>query len=231
MTLECLPAITCAVVQFVEEELREKEIRLWVGSLRESFGKPKPSVTIDTFQTLFSEGKYTDIVGIVRTDLKLTMRLRVGYVNSGGPEKAPAFIALPVSLPMYGTREFENTTIVVFIKKEFLSRASCGTLVVAIAHELAHIVLNAICHKYKHVEEVVDLTAMWLGYRGLFLEYSTYGHTEETEVISPSSFFEALKKCVSGKKTVRVTRTWSSLGYLTEEELRFAATLMEQQQN
>lgn len=85
-----------------------------------------------------------------------------------------------------------------YVRKEFIQRAPCGTLVLALSHELSHIALRAIGHSLLAVEEAVDLTAMFLGFKDYFIKYSIYE---------------------SDTSTFRI-------GYLTREEYVYAASLM-----
>jgi hypothetical protein len=116
---------------------------------------------------LHAEQKFTDLVGAIRKIMNLSMRLRVGLVNSGGIN-APAWIEKPVPMPMYGTSEFNRTLVTMYLRKSFLAEFRFEAIVCAIAHELAHVVLSSTNHALQYSEEAVDLTAMILGFRDFY---------------------------------------------------------------
>jgi hypothetical protein len=90
----------------------------------------------------------------------------------------------------------------VFLRKAFLLKYKFEHVVMAIAHELSHIVLFRIRHPLEEVEVAVDLTAMLLGYG----EFYFIG-------------FELLR-----------TEHLGSLGYLTGNEIRYAVQFVVPQQ-
>ncbi|MES2931291.1 MAG: hypothetical protein V4682_01160 [Patescibacteria group bacterium] len=156
-------------------------------------------------------------------DLGLDMRLRVGYVNSGGPEGAPAWISCPVPMPLYGTREFRSSLVTVYIRKDYLEQASFAMLVSTMAHEMCHAVLNGMRHVLRLQEEVVDLTAMILGYREFYLT-SIEKVTVETMPPGLQAFMQRLN--MASFSSFEVEYEERSFGYLTARELRYAASLM-----
>ena len=64
-----------------------------------------------------------------------------------------------------------------FIKKSFLDEDRFEQVVMAIAHELSHIVLHGLNHPLRECEVAVDLTAMILGYRDFYLDGCEYLET------------------------------------------------------
>jgi hypothetical protein len=116
----------------------------------------------------------------------------------GGPDRAPAWIERPDPFPRNGTPEFKRAIVTVFLRKSFLLKYKFEHVVMAIAHELSHIVLFRISHPLEEVEVAVDLTAMLLGY---------------------SEFY------FNGLELLR-TESLGSLGYLTGNEIRYAAGVL-----
>jgi len=111
-------------------------------------------------------------------------------------------------MPLLGTPTFKQTLATVFLSKSFLMRANFDQVVLAVAHEIAHIVLNGTNHALRDQETAVDLTAMLLGYRDFY---------------------------VGGCESVRVERRWFSrvethahqrYGYLTPDEVRYADRIL-----
>lgn len=151
---------------------------------------------------LHAEQKFTDLAGAIRNIMNLNMRLRVGLVNSGGV-RAPAWIEKPVNMPTYGTREFKNTLVTMYLRRSFLSRFRFEVIVCAIAHELSHVVLGSINHNLQYSEEAVDLTAMILGFRDFY-------RISSAPTISDD-----------GRDFV-----FELFGYLSPEEINYAANIM-----
>jgi hypothetical protein len=56
-----------------------------------------------------------------------------------------------------------------FFRKSFLAASAYDQVAIMIAHELSHVVLDSIRHPLKRVEKAVDLTAMLLGFRHLYI--------------------------------------------------------------
>ena len=71
----------------------------------------------------------------------------------------------------------------------------------AVAHELCHVVLNGMRHPLQSQEEVVDLTAMMLGFRDFYMTGCTY--------VLPGN----------DPQRINIMRQ----GYLTTEEVGYAA--------
>jgi hypothetical protein len=97
--------------------------------------------------------------------MNIDVQLVVGWVRSGGPKDAPAWITLPERMPYYGDPAFKEMTLTIYIRKSFLEDSTYDQAAIVIAHELSHIVLDAIAHPLRRVEKAVDLTAMLLGFR------------------------------------------------------------------
>ena len=175
-----------------------------IAKLRDSFGAIRPPVSDGTLRSLHASEDYTGMVSFVRDSMRLDLRIRVGLVNEGGPSGAPAWVSRPKPMPRYGSTEFTQTLVTVFLRKSFLQGRNFEQVVMAIAHELSHIVLDGIGHALRECEEAVDLTAMLLGYRDVYVNGSEY-----LEIRSSSE-----------------KRTLESLGYLTPEEVRYAAVIL-----
>ena len=184
--------------------IRTHMIQSYLGQLRDAFGNTRQPVAKDQLRTLYAAQDYTGMVRIVRDSMRLDLRIRVGLVNEGGPSGAPAWVSRPKPMPRYGSTEFTQTLVTVFLRKSFLQGRNFEQVVMAIAHELSHIVLDGIGHALRECEEAVDLTAMLLGYRDVYVDGSEY-----LEIRSSSE-----------------KRTFQSLGYLTPEEVRYAAVIL-----
>jgi hypothetical protein len=176
--------------------------------LRESLGGGRPPVARKQLWVMYREKNYTGIVKFVRDSMNLGLRIRVGLSNVDSRTHAPAWVQMPSPMPPLGTPEFKQTLATVFLSKSFLSRANFDQVVLAVAHEISHIVLNSTNHPLRDQETAVDLTAMVLGYRDFY---------------------------VGGCESVRIERRWFSrlethahqlYGYLTPDEVRYADRIL-----
>jgi hypothetical protein len=188
--------------------------------LRNAFGGARPPVPKNQLRALYGSQDYTGMVKFVRDSMRLDLRIRVGLVNEGGPAGAPAWVSCPRPMPPYGSTEFKRTLVTVFLRKSFLQNNTFEKVVMAMAHELSHIVLNGIGHVLREREEAVDLTAMLLGYRNFYVSGSEYLE------IRPTSYWQRLGLFFERRLTGVVRRTYQTLGYLTPEEVRYASALL-----
>jgi hypothetical protein len=140
-----------------------------------------PPISVRKLKALHGARDYEGMVRLIRSAMNLEVRLLIGWVNSGGSKEmthAPAWVEMPVSMPYYGTAEFKELSIKVFIRKDFLENRY-DKVAIAIAHELSHIVLDSIHHPLRREEKAVDLTAMLLGFSRL---YMIAAHTSKSKL-------------------------------------------------
>jgi hypothetical protein len=162
------------------------------------FVPPMPS---ETLKALHRARDYEGMVLLIRRAMNVQAKLHVAWVT-GGEGDAPAWVVMPEKMPFYGTKEFRDLTIQMYFRKSFLQTSGYDQIAIAVAHELSHIVLDSMNHPLRTCEKAVDLTAMLLGFSGL---YESGGHTEKR----------------SGN-TIR----HAHLGYLTADELQTAYRLL-----
>ena len=189
----------------------------YLQTLSQSF---KPRQAIDS-KPLLPLWQRRDLIGMVRfiknsLDLK-KLKVTLGKVKDGGPEKAAAWIGYPNPIPMYGSSEFSEMSVTLFIRNKIIQNSSFELLVSAIAHELCHIVLNSIGHPLKESEKATDLTAMILGYHDFFLQgYGEGKSILKTESENVTEYVYRIAELVTG------TRYERSEEYLSTSEVRFA---------
>jgi len=193
-------------------------IQSYIAQLRASLGAMKP-VSEGRLRELFNRQDYTGMVKAIRDNMGLNLRVRVGIVNEGGPVGAPAWVSAPKPMPLFGTAEFQRTLVTVFLRKAFVGSHYFEEVAIAIAHELSHIVLFGINHPLQECEEAVDLTAMLLGYRNLYIAGSF------CEVV-PTSFRGSFNKFIEIWVTGVERRTYRTFGYLTPEEVKYAGAIL-----
>lgn len=196
--------------------MRTEMIENYVLRLKSTFGQIKVPVDEDELQLLFDKKDIPGMVRLIRSSMGVSHPIRVGLVNKGGPANAPAWLATDT---MVSTRNFffglikstkeTKKEFSLFIRKSFISSNSFEFVVCAIAHEMAHVVLNLNDHPLRTKEEAVDLTAMLFGYRDFFLT----GCKKVTWSAATVGSGYELKK----------THT---LGYLKRDEISYAAYFM-----
>jgi hypothetical protein len=131
-----------------------------------------PPINDAALKSLHQVSDYDGMLRLIRKTMNVEVKLRAAWVNSGGPKKmknAPAWIETPDDMPFYGTDAFRKLTLNVFFRKSHLKRWEYDQTAIAIAHELSHVVLNSIKHPLRGCEKAVDLTAMMLGFRRLYV--------------------------------------------------------------
>jgi hypothetical protein len=198
--------------------IRAGMIQSYIAQLRASLGEMKP-VNETQLRELFGRKDYTGMVKIIRDKMGLELRVRVGIVNEGGPVGAPAWVSAPKPMPHFGTAEFRQTLVTVFLRKAFVSDHNFEEVAIAIAHELSHIVLFGRNHCLQDSEEAVDLTAMLLGYRDLYVAGSFCE-------VGPASFLGLINLFIEKRVTGVERRAYRTFGYLTPEEVRYASVIL-----
>lgn len=207
--------------------MRESQIRAWVEALTNSFGKARVSAGDEPFRALHAVGDYTAMAALIKEQLRLGTKMRLGRVKSSGFAQKVCWADRPNDMPMYGSPVFHDTVVTLYIKESFLKRAPHGAVVVAMAHEMSRVILDAIRHSLRDRAEAADLAAMLLGYRDFFVNDAFYekaarcpdNPTTAHGDMPNFSFFEDLFAGFgfSGQPVA---------GYLTREEREYAALLM-----
>jgi hypothetical protein len=128
-------------------------------------------VPVRALKSLHKARDYTGMVRLVRRAMNVEIKLRVGLVNSG----TAAWIKMPPQMPFFGSEGFRELMITIYFRRSFLEESTYGQVAIAIAHELAHVVLESIRHPLCKCEKAVDLTAMILGFSHL---YESHARTE-----------------------------------------------------
>jgi hypothetical protein len=123
-----------------------------------------PPISVEALYSLHKAKDYEGVVQLIKQTMNIGVRLRVGWVNSGGLRDAPAWIELPPNMPLFNSNAFREMTITMFIRKSFLDQSTYDQVAIVVAHELSHIVLESIGHPLRREEKAVDLTAMLLGF-------------------------------------------------------------------
>jgi hypothetical protein len=203
--------------------MRTEMIDAYLRQLVSSFGNVRAPVDDNELLRFFNAKDYTRMVGFVKKSMRVECRLRLGLVNAGGLS-APAWVETPDPMPRAGTPAFRNTLVTMFIRRDFIAYATFEALVYSMSHECAHIVLNSVAHPLRDEEVAVDLTCMLLGYRDYYVTGCQVHEQEE-----PSGILSHTNKLFSelfGLGTSYETPTTHRLGYLSREEVHYAARRM-----
>ncbi|MFA6969521.1 MAG: hypothetical protein WC217_02910 [Candidatus Paceibacterota bacterium] len=200
----------CTFKQKGEGTMRKNLVESYIDSLKASLGPVRRPIAEENLRSLHENKDYAGMVGHVKSSFHLDTGIRLGLVKKGGPE-APAWVEQPVHMPMFGTSQFRQLIITMYLRKSFLAVVGFEEVVCAIAHELSHVVLNSIHHPLCRQEEAVDLTAMLLGFRDFYVT----GCRSVRDVSTPQDIHD-------GRKVIE-TKTQ---GYLTLEEVSYAAEYM-----
>jgi hypothetical protein len=172
-----------------------------------------PPIAVEKIKALHEKGDLGGVVKLVRNTMNVNVHLTLHWTsglhwtseNSATWKRpnAPAWIVGPEKMPYYGTDAFKEVKVDLFITKEFAGKAQYYQFAMAVAHELSHVVLDAIDHPLRQEEKAVDLTAMLLGFSYL---YRKGAHTVER--VGNNQFRHA------------------SLGYLSEREIDAASKIL-----
>ena len=85
--------------------MREEMIRALVLELTEALSGIRPPVPPDELREMHRKKDFSGMMRYIRNTLHLDIKIRIGFVNNGGPDKAPAWIDSPYPMPLYGTPE------------------------------------------------------------------------------------------------------------------------------
>jgi hypothetical protein len=174
------------------------DARRYLSKLREKLPYVPP-VNLAGLALLHSAADRKGIIRVVKRLMNIeAITFQVIWVPDGAAQNhkdAPAWVEMPPDMPFYGSKEFKEMTIKMFFRKSFFQR-SYDRAILAVAHELSHVVLESIRHPLRRCEKAVDMTAMLLGFSHL---YEAASHKEERI-----------------GNTIRI----ETLGYLTREEVR-----------
>jgi len=105
----------------------------------------------------------TAILGFIQEKMASIGCSVADFLLPEGTEKASAFVVYSKNLPLFGTPDFESEKIVIFVFNQRICE-SFEAFVHCIAHELCHVILDAIKHPLRKEEIAVDLAAMILGF-------------------------------------------------------------------
>jgi hypothetical protein len=188
----------------------------------------KDDISYDLIRRPFKKGKIKECIKVIAEYLGLPIEINLFYVlphynpnNTGnqsfatqqlvktdarrrGIDGITAQVAIPSSLPLYGTSSFSNFPIDVKISENI--KEYPDTFMAIMAHELSHVVLHSLRCNEGDNEIYTDITAMLLG----FNEIMRSGRKTIKEYQEHSLF-----------STTTITET-TTYGYLSDEQFGFA---------
>lgn len=198
-------------------------IESYIRQLVPSLGGVRETERPEKLRKLYQERDFVGMVRHIRAQMGLNMKVRVGFVNSGGPANSSAWIVRPGQMPFFGTPDFQRMEVTIYLRKSFLADAPFEAIVLAIAHEFTHVVLDAIGHALNRQEAAVDLAAMLLGFRDFYRSGCRY-----QVPIKPPQQSQDLRDAVTYLLQM-VNGPSIALGYLTSDEVHLAASIMDRQ--
>jgi hypothetical protein len=181
------------------------DVKSYIDQLREALPYVPP-IPVEEIRALHREGDLGGVVKLVRRTMNVNVRLTLHWTSGPSPTGIPnalAWVSRPEKMPYYGTAAFRETSVDMFIRKQFAASRPFEEFAIAAAHELSHIVLDSVEHPLRKEEKAVDLTAMLLGFSQLY-----YGAAHTTRKVTPN----LLEK--------------RQLGYLSESEMERAASIL-----
>jgi len=184
--------------------MRKDLIDSSIATLIASYGSVRMPVDDEPLERMFATRDLVGIAATVKRVLRVSARvfLTVAKSDSEGPPRAPAWVTKPDPVPLFGSSAFKQTIVTVYVRRSFVTRVGFESVVVAMAHEMCHVILDSTRNPLRKSEEAVDLTAMLLGFRDFY---------------------------VTGCRQIQ-QQSWGSYaehyGYLSQEEITYAARAM-----
>jgi hypothetical protein len=125
--------------------------------------------------------------------------------QGGGTHGIVAQVTIPANLPMYGTVAFTSHTIEMTLGEAFVA-AKPQTAVTLLAHELSHVLLHALRHHNRDIEQFTDLVPLVLGF---------------TDIVGPGRVSTVSEEIGNVVRTSTLT-----YGYLSDAEFSLARQLV-----
>jgi hypothetical protein len=167
-----------------------------------------PPVPVKALKALRAQRDYKGMIRLIKTAMNVEPDLRILWVPEGvatdeSRRDAPAWVNLPAEMPTYGSAAFKELRLDICLRRSFLDQSTYDQIAIVIAHELSHIVLSSIKHPLRECEKAVDLTAMLLGFRRLYVSGCDrtlgnnelhLGYLDVREVMSAHNILAKLQK-------------------------------------
>jgi hypothetical protein len=179
----------------------EIDVNSYIDRLRQALPYVPP-ISVQRIRALHRKRDLGGVVKLLRKTMNVNVSLTLHWTEQVRGS-SPAWVSMPTTMPYYGTPEFGNVRIDMFIRKSFAESRPYDEFAIAVAHEFSHVVLDSIHHPLRREEKAVDLTAMILGFSYI---YRRAAHTSEH---------------VSRYKVINRT-----LGYLSKPELDAACRVL-----
>jgi len=191
-----------------KNSLTNEDIDKYINDLVAFLGI-KESAPTSQIKQLLSSGKTKEGIKAIAHYLGLPIDIDITYddnfrttaliktdAEGNGTESITAQVDIPSSLPTYGSSRLNDFPVHIRISKNYNKNPK--TTICLIAHELSHVLLYSLNHKYKHNEFCTDLTAMILGFNvamlsgrkaeetttsqyGTYTSTTTYGYFDDTQ--------------------------------------------------
>lgn len=167
-----------------------------------------PLTSTHSLMDAWEQEKVAEMVSVLSKHMGIGCDLRLSLVKDDfvGLD-APAWTEVPKYFPFIDTAEYRTTEVTIFVRKSALDTWQFDSLIVALAHELSHIVLESFQQGFEKVEEAVDITAIILGFGRFYIR---------------GSYVKLLSPIVADNGEQWIMEE-AQLGYLSREEIRWVA--------
>lgn len=170
---------------------------------------PLPQHDVNTLREVYESKGLVPLMYAMQQHVRIDCTI---VLRRGGAEFKDPHIQNAPLLPPYGTTQFRGSRVTVCLPRTFIRDAPFATLVYAIAHEYAHIVLYATRNAWRDSERATDVCASMLGYEDVVCDGHQY-LTQRTEVRTKKMCWGLLSR----KEVYRIEQR-KGYGYLSADE-------------
>lgn len=190
----------------MEENLSNSEIENYLNKLINSYGLC-PLINESVLKVQFDHNLYAECVLEVMRYFKLNNKVKVScFADHLYPCKTSlARVHIPGNLPVYGTDKFKQLKIGIDMKSS--AKKHFYAFIRSISHELAHVILYSTRHELNDSEIATDLCTMVFGF---------------SDVVRKGSIY---------KKEINGSLFRGTIGYLSEDQIRYATNYIESVRN
>jgi len=212
----------------IVDTLRQIHIDRYIEDIRTAIGGVKDRVPSAELYTLCRGKKYAELVRCIRDQMcleRFPMRVNVDHIPSG----FSAFIERDrLSLYTDPDHLLKAANIRLTLSRDMVRTSHADVVIFAIAHELSHILLEALGSGLARFEMAIDVTAMMAGYA----EYYRDGKIS----LSASSHLSAewflplddiVRVCDYFRRPPGAAQMTQDVGYLTQEEVLYVMGCIE----
>jgi hypothetical protein len=164
------------IQSLLDQLTKDYKVQTRIGHVNPRFfvnrnGQIEKAIDENEIKHNFYNHDYAKCVQGIMQNMGLNNKVKVVcYPDQKYPGKdSNAFVTIPSNLPIFNSAAFNDTTIVISIKKSITmapayKKNSYELFVYVIAHELSHIILHGMKHALRNSEVATDLFVMINGF-------------------------------------------------------------------